>query len=135
MKKRKRTLIIIGFVALFAVGYLFSSLALQKLVSDSEFSYYEQVAKDVYEQGSSTIYEVPETVTLEKTDTEIIISSADINKRGKVCATVQNGELVFERDNETGDAIGLSIAFGIIFVLIGLIIYIIPTPGRVLNKK
>lgn len=116
-------LVIIG-IALFASGYLFSSNLLEKPTSNSEFEFYEQVARDVYEQGDKAIYEVPDGVSLERTNTSITISSAKKTVRGKVIANLQNGELVFTRNAETGEAIFINILVGILFVLVSILIWI-----------
>lgn len=107
---------VIIVIVLFGSGYMFSSNVLQKPTSDSEFELYEQVARDVYEQGDKTIYEVPEGVSLERTDTSIIISSAKKTVRGKVIANLQNGELVLTRNEESIDAISNNILAGIFFI-------------------
>ena len=112
-------MVIMG-IALFASGYLFSSNLLEKPTSNSEFEFYEQVARDVYKQGDKAIYEVPDGVSLERTNTSITISSAKETVRGKIIANLQNGELVFTRNAETGKAIFINILVGILFVLVSI---------------
>jgi len=123
----KRTIkiifMIITSVTLFISGYLVSSNLLTKQISDSEFEFYEQVASNVYEQGEKVIYEVPDGVTLERTSTSITISSKGTN-RGKVTANLQNGELIFTRNEERGEAIAIGILSGILFVLISILLWI-----------
>ncbi len=123
----KRTIkiifMIITSVTLFISGYLVSSNLLTKQISDSEFEFYEQVARNVYEQGEKVIYEVPDGVTLERTSTSITISSKGTN-RGKVTANLQNGELIFTRNEERGEAIAIGILSGILFVLISILLWI-----------
>lgn len=123
----KRTIkiifMIITSVTLFISGYLVSSNLLTKQISDSEFEFYEQVARNVYEQGEKVIYEVPDGVILERTSTSITISSKGTN-RGKVTAILQNGELIFTRNEERGEAIAIGILSGILFVLISILLWI-----------
>lgn len=114
--------VIIG-IAFFASGFLISSSLLEKpLISNNEFEFYEQVARDVYNQGNKTIYEVPDGVSLKKTDTSITVSSAKVSVRGKVVATLQNGELVCVYDAETVEAILINSLIGILFVFVWVII-------------
>ncbi len=114
---------IITSVTLFISGYLVSSNLLTKQISDSEFEFYEQVARNVYEQGEKVIYEVPDGVILERTSTSITISSKGTN-RGKVTANLQSGELIFTRNEERGEAIAIGILSGILFVLISILLWI-----------
>ena len=90
----QRIFVIVIGIALFATGFLISSNLLEKPISNSEFKFYEQVARDVYEQGDKAIYEVPDGVSLERTNTSITIFSAKKTVRGEVIATLQNGEIV-----------------------------------------
>lgn len=114
---------IIISVTLFISGYLVSSNLLTKQISDSEFELYEQLARNVYEQGEKVIYEVPDGVILERTSTSITISSKGTN-RGKVTANLQDGELIFTRNEERGEAIAIGILSGILFVLISILLWI-----------
>ena len=111
---------IILSIALFVSGYFVSANFLLKPISDIEFEFYEQVAHDVYEQGNKAIYEVPDGLILGKTSTSIIISSAKATCRGKVIATLQNGELVCKRSIESAEAILIHSLVGIIFFLLGI---------------
>lgn len=95
---------------------MFSSNFLQKPTSDSEF--------ELYEQGDKTIYEVPEGVSLERTDTSIIISSAKKTVQGKVIANLQNGELVLTRNEESIEAISNNIFAGIFFIFVTSVIVV-----------
>ena len=119
----KYKVLIIG-IALFLSGYLFSSNLLEKPISNSEFEFYEQVARDVYEQGDKAIYEIPNGVSLERTDETITISSARGAVHGKVVATLQNGELVFTRNAERGEAILKNSLIGILFVIVPSLLWI-----------
>ena len=107
---------VIIFIVLFGSGYMFSSNFLQKPTSDSEF--------ELYEQGDKTIYEVPEGVFLERTDTSIIISSTKKTVRGKVIANLQNGELVLTHNEESIEAISNNIFAGIFFIFVTSVIVV-----------
>lgn len=128
MKKRKsfikKIVVIILGIILFTTGYLISSTLLVKNISSSDFKFYEQVAKDVYEQGDKTIYEVPDGISLQRTNTSITISSANNNYFGKVVAKLQNGKLVFTHDLETRETIVLNSFFGFICVIIPALLYL-----------
>lgn len=129
----QRIFVIVIGIALFATGYLISSNFLQKPISNSEFEFYEQVARDVYEQGDKVMYEVPDGVSLQRTNTNITISSAKIAVRGQVIATLQNGELVFTRDAETRETIVINSIVGILFVLVGM--FIVPDIDEPRKKR
>ena len=120
--KRRSIVIIVGII-LFISGYLISSTFLVKNISNSEFEFYEQVARDVYEQGDKSIYEVPYGISLQRTNTSITISSANNNYFGKVVAKLQNGNLVFTHDSEANDIIVLNSCFGFICVIVPTLMY------------
>lgn len=131
----KSVFIVIICIALFISGYVLSSNLLAKQISDSEFEFYEQIARDVYEQGERAIYEVPDGVNLERTSTSITISSKGTN-HGKVIASLQNGELIFTHDKEIGETIAVGILTGILFVLISVLLWIgIPYAYKTAKKR
>lgn len=131
----KSVFIVVISIALFVSGYISSSNLLAKQISDSEFEFYEQIARDVYEQGERAIYEVPDGVNLERTSTSITISPKGTN-RGKVIASLQNGELIFTRNKEIGESIAVGILTGILFVLISVLLWIgIPYTYKTIKKR
>lgn len=127
LQRKKAVIILLTFcIVSFASGYIISSNVLLKPINNSLFEFYEQVARDVYEQQDKAIVYVPVGVSFEGADTSFTISSADKNFRGKVIANSQNDELVLTRDTEMGKAIFLNSLFGVgftaqILVLMGAI--------------
>lgn len=119
----KTILVVFLGAMLFVCGYLASTKLLTRQISADEYNRYEQIAYSVYEQGDVAIYEVPDGVTLEKSDTSITISSAKKTECGKVVASVQNGKLVFAHDKEEGRTIAVGMLAGILFVLIWVLIW------------
>ena len=117
--QHKTVIWIISNIVLLVCGFLVTFNIINKPISDSKFAFYEQVAYDVYKQGSKAIYEVPEEVFLEKTSTSIIIFSANRAYRGKVIARLQNGELVYIRESEKEKLIILSSLIGMLCACIG----------------
>ena len=115
-----KAIVIILSIVFFVSGYWLTASTLTKPITNSEFEFYEQVARDVYEQGNKAIYEVPNGVLLVKTNTSITISNDGI-RRGQVVATLQNGELVCTRDLQTAYAIIVNSLCGIIFSMPGTI--------------
>ena len=126
--------VVIG-IAIFTSGYLVSANLLKKPISNREFELYEQMARSVYEQREQSIYEVPKGIHLDKTATSIIISSDKVTVRGKVIANLQNGELVFTRKSETGEAIVINSLIGFLFVLVSLITWLNVPSFNEKNKK
>ncbi len=116
------TILIIFTILIFIDGYLFSWNSLEKPLNDSQLKLCEQVAQDVYAQKGNVILEIPEDFSVHITTTTITVQLTDVLYRGKVIAKLQNGELVMTRNMETEKAVFLSIAMGIICVLVALLI-------------
>lgn len=121
---RRIYLTIIGII-FFCGGYYISGNILTKTISNKEFEMYEQVAQNYYDQfKKSTIVEIPKGVVVKKTDTCIIVyhnHNEPIYKLGRVIATLQNGKLVFERDNEVNRQIKMNVIMGTLFAVIVLL--------------
>lgn len=112
-------------IALFVGGFLVGWNFMEKPMSDSQFEMCEQIARDVYEQKGQVIVEAPEDFSVSMTTTTITVKSAEASVRGKVDASLHNGELVMERSLETGEAVFISILMGILFFLLGALIFCI----------
>ena len=108
-------------VVLFACGYQFSENYIVKTVTDSELESYKHVAYDVYNQlVKNALYEKPEGVNVEKEETSITVSSNDPLKYGKVFVRLQEGKLVFEKDFEEKERVGVSTFVGIMAAFVFL---------------
>lgn len=129
MKRKLKNIIQIiagvSIIVAFLAGYRISSEFLTKPISNTQCEYLKQLASEVYEQGDKVIYEVPDDICLEKTETSIIISLDNNELRGRVIATLQNGELVYETDLRRGDAIFTNICAGLLLVTITAILWVI----------
>ena len=110
---------ITGFLMFFILGFLVSWNCIGRPLNDSQFEYYEQIARDVYAQEGKVIVEAPKNVAISKTTTTITVESDSVfSPWGKVTARLQNGELVMTRDLETIPVVMVSLCVGIIFVCV-----------------
>ena len=135
MKKRdlaKLLICTIIVIALFAGGYLYTYNNQAKPLSPEEIELYEQIARNVYEQGDRTIVEAPADVKIETSSTSIEITGA--NRSGKVIARLQNEELVFDSSTGQKEAVASSCAGGVQALAIGAIILWILLDTRNLAK-
>ena len=135
MKKRDLVKLSVGVIiviALFAVGYLYTYNNLAKPLSPEEIELYEQIARNVYEQGNGTIVEAPVGIKVETSSTSIKVTRADSS--GKVIARLQNGELVFDSSTGQKEAVASSCAGGVQALAIGAIILWILLDTRKLAK-
>lgn len=112
-------------IALITASFFVSWNFMLKPMSDSQFEMCEQIARDVYEQKRDVIVEVPEDFSVKITTTTITVKSADLFVRGKVEASLCNGELVITRNLETVEAIIGSVLFGIMFSCLAVLILIV----------
>lgn len=116
------SLLVIIAIALFSAGFFVGWSFMEKPLSENQFELCEQIARDVYEQKRQVIVEAPEDFSVNVSTTTITVSSSYPFFRGKVLATLQNGELVMTRSLETGDAVFISILMGILFVLLAILL-------------
>lgn len=115
--------IVIIAIAIFSAGYFVSWNFIEKPLSENQFEMCEQIARDVYNQKKQqVIVEAPEGFLVSISTTNITVESANPFFRGKVLASLQNGELVMTRHVEQGEAIFLSILMGILFICISILI-------------
>ena len=115
-----RAILLVAFiVALFISGFLISTNFILIPLNNSQFEFYEKVARDVYEQNEQILLEVPEGVKITKTETSITVSSSDTKYTGEVVAKLKNGELIFTRSSGLSSSIKVGCAVGVIFILVG----------------
>lgn len=113
---------LVGFILLFVVlpfiiGFTLSAKFATAPLSDSDYAYMEQIARNVYEQGNDNIiYEMTEGINIEIDATTITVSKD--GHVGKVTAKLQNGELLTERVHNYEDGIARNILTGIIYSII-----------------
>lgn len=109
--------VVVGIALCILLGFLLSLKIIGKPMSDEQFTFCEQVARDVYEKGNQLIVEVPEEVNINKTETTITVS---LNHNvGSVDAKLKDGELVFIRYEGKEVLIGTTLLFGLFFVMLG----------------
>ena len=65
-------------------------------VTTEQLKYFEEVAKDVYSQTPSVLYEVPDDVNVSMDDFSITVSDCSARILGSVTATVEESKLIFE---------------------------------------
>lgn len=112
------SLIAIVIIAIFGIGVFTSWKFIFKPLSEEQFELCEQIALDVYEQkGKLIIVEASENFSVEISSTTIMVRSSDWKSIGRVCATLQNGELVMTRYPETGIAVALNALVGVLFII------------------
>lgn len=107
-------------IVLFLVGYKVSDEFIMKPHTNEELKYCEEVAKTIYEQRDEYIIEIPEDIVFTKTDTSI-----NVHKRwrsGEIIATLENGELVYERNSHMGTRIFINFCLGALFMLVTILI-------------
>ena len=124
--------LVIIAIAIFSAGFLVCWNFMKKPLSENQFEMCEQIARDVYEQKGQVIVEAPEDFSVSISTTTITVKSANTFFRGKVLASLQNGELVMTRHLEQGDAIFLSILMGILFICVSFLILCL---GDTIYKK
>lgn len=105
-------------VVLFVSGYSFASIKLCEPTSEEEFKHYEQVAKDIYAQGTVLIYDIPADVGAEITNNKIVISSSAPYKSATLTAQLQDGELVFTRNLHKVEEVIGCVCVGVLFVIV-----------------
>ncbi len=119
----KKIVIVITAIILFISGYLICWNLLEKPMSNEDFKRCEIIAQDVYEQRENVIVEVPEEFWVKMDATTITVELSDYFVRGKVNASLHNGELVFTHNLETADAVIFSMMVGYLFFAVGALIY------------
>ena len=119
--KQYYSIFVILCIGIFVIATFFSSTFIVKVLTEEEVEYYKEVAVDVYNQGSATIYEVPDGIDIEKTDITITVSSKNEWHFGKIVASLQNGKLVFKHTSEKSIAIFLTVCIGAVPTLIGIL--------------
>lgn len=125
-------MIVIIAIAIFSAGYFVSWNFMEKPLNENQFEMCEQIARDVYEQKQQVIVEAPEDFLVSISTTTITVESANPFFRGKVLASLQNGELVMTRYLEQGEAIFFSILMGVLFICVSILIILL---GDTVYKK
>lgn len=86
-------------------------------VTTEQLKYFEEVAKDVYSQKPSVLYEVPDDVNVSMDDFSITVSDSSFRVTGSVTASIKDGKLVFEYDDGNFDRILLSLLISLASVM------------------
>ena len=136
-EKRNTKLLIAILVAIigFTIGFFLSTKYVFKPSTDSDFQRYEEVAKNVYQQGNQAIVETPNDVVIEKTATRISVSSSEYGHLGRVDAKLENGKLVCEKKPELYGVIILGIINGLVGILTAWLLVFIIFIKRILKLE
>ena len=137
MEKRDLVKLLVGVIiviVLLAGGYLYTYNNRAKPLSPEEIELYEQIARNVYEQGDGTIVEAPADIEVETSSTSIKVTST--NRSGKVIARLQNGELSFDSSTGQKGAVASSCAGGVLALFIGvLILWLLSNTKKIAKYK
>lgn len=91
-------------------------------VTNEQLKYFEEVAKDVYSQTPSLLYEVPDDVNVSMDDFSITVSDCSARILGSVTATVEEGKLTFEYNDGISDRKILTVAITLLILLVLLMV-------------
>lgn len=87
-------------------------------VTTEQLKYFEEVAKDVYSQTPSVLYEVPDDVNVSMDDFSITVSDCSARILGSVTATVEEGKLTFEYNDGNSDRKILTVVITLLILLV-----------------
>jgi len=125
-RQKKAAAIIIGiaiFLLISAVGFMVGFFITPKPMKNDEFADCEIVAQQIYDQSDHGMIEVPYGYSIKRTDTKITVTKDGYS--GEVKATLQNGNLVFERIDGTSERISSGVVGTLVSWVIAIIIVVI----------
>ena len=96
--------------------------------------FFEQIARDVYAERDSNLFESPDGIVIEKTPTSIAVYSEEHPRGGRAMARLENGNLVLTRDKQVSERVIwllLCIVFSFVVDFFGPILVFVALDGIV----